>query len=341
MGPPELPGGNRLVRYAVLRSHSSFNGAAGITRRKLALDSNDWTIKALLQWGRRNYPAETQRCAVGVHVSQICASMGPPELPGGNRGQRIHNILENVGFNGAAGITRRKPDQPNLGPSSEKPGFNGAAGITRRKRGSDGPGSHQRTGLQWGRRNYPAETARDDNAPHQPPHQLQWGRRNYPAETCCSGRRATTRPSTCFNGAAGITRRKRLPQLGRRHPLDVLLQWGRRNYPAETHQSAMMEVFNVFGLQWGRRNYPAETVLLDLLRLQFAFPLQWGRRNYPAETHGHARLVCVPDDELQWGRRNYPAETPWRRRGSTCRPGASFNGAAGITRRKRPASKSR
>ena len=84
MGPPELPGGN--------------SAAAGISVNRLPS----------LQWGRRNYPAETpappgaeQSPAKGFNgaagitrrklvdlavagVHDALASMGPPELPGGN-----------------------------------------------------------------------------------------------------------------------------------------------------------------------------------------------------------------------------------------------------------------
>ena len=110
-------------------------------------------------------------------------------------------------------------------------------------------------------------------------------------------------------------------------------------------------------LQWGRRNYPAETLEIRLSRDDLARLLQWGRRNYPAETHRwHCRLGRTsesfngaagitrrkPDDgdreltlkvALQWGRRNYPAETGFTT-ASPVAPSPGFNGAAGITRRK-------
>ena len=135
----------------------------------------------VLQWGRRNYPAETVSDQRNWHLSRW-ASMGPPELPGGNVSEtaaRIERYLE----------------------------------------------------LQWGRRNYPAETRRVSPADSQrepasmgPPelpggntgvqqgssvdyYQLQWGRRNYPAETCAAACGSDDAPR-CFNGAAGITRRK-------------------------------------------------------------------------------------------------------------------------------------
>ena len=42
-------------------------------------------------------------------------------------------------------------------------------------------------------------------------------------------------------------------------PPQVLpLQWGRRNYPAETKDKSPKDILRDM-LQWGRRNYPAET----------------------------------------------------------------------------------
>ena len=183
---------------------------------------------------------------------------------------------------------------------------------------------------------------------------LQWGRRNYPAET--------------FDMQTALAMRK-------------TLQWGRRNYPAETFDMQTALAMRKT-LQWGRRNYPAETLLTEEEYPYYevasmgppelpggnsrgrgragggSMALQWGRRNYPAETcapsssaskrsaaasMGPPELpggnVVLPLDHgsaierLQWGRRNYPAETlqapvllPPLHRG--------FNGAAGITRRK-------
>ena len=63
MGPPELPGGNASTR-----------SRAPPKRWKL-------------QWGRRNYPAETRE-NLDIPREGEEASMGPPELPGGNRNQR-------------------------------------------------------------------------------------------------------------------------------------------------------------------------------------------------------------------------------------------------------------
>ena len=46
-----------------------------------------------------------------------------------------------------------------------------------------------------------------------------------------------------------------------------------------------------FSLQWGRRNYPAETTVTVARVAREAKALQWGRRNYPAETQGKNRGV--------------------------------------------------
>ena len=61
-------------------------------------------------------------------------------------------------------------------------------------------------------------------------------------------------------------------------------------------------------LQWGRRNYPAETAQPQV-EIPFGCRLQWGRRNYPAETRIVVRSCHGAEPRLQWGRRNYPAET--------------------------------
>ena len=84
MGPPELPGGNEAEKRWELpqviglqwgrrnypaetdafiiyqtSERNRFNGAAGITRRKLGIDVSLAEWAEGLQWGRRNYPAET------------------------------------------------------------------------------------------------------------------------------------------------------------------------------------------------------------------------------------------------------------------------------------------
>ena len=183
MGPPELPGGNWQRRSLRLLPWQCFNGAAGITRRKLAAPIPTTTAMAMLQWGRRNYPAETYS-AVPSDAMVFLASMGPPELPGGNpRGRDLYGSERNPlqwgrrnypaetrcrqmalrryrrCFNGAAGITRRKhdaarwlsaaTDAASMGPP-ELPGGNLSTTL---------PSPSRAGSLQWGRRNYPAETS--------------------------------------------------------------------------------------------------------------------------------------------------------------------------------------
>ena len=183
MGPPELPGGNLVRRKRPLLKRSA------------------------LQWGRRNYPAETwcegsdrfssarrfngaagitrrkPQDGWGYYPITEPASMGPPELPGGNVERVIRSMLRGAaGFNGAAGITRRK-----LAVCE--------AALHVVKRASMGPPE-----LPGG--NIPAPTIAAT-----PAASIQWGRRNYPAETR-SGGRSRRRSGPRFNGAAGITRRK-------------------------------------------------------------------------------------------------------------------------------------
>ena len=255
MGPPELPGGNDPPNDTRGRPRRRFNGAAGITRRKQKLSQTAAPAAPTLQWGRRNYPAETtdpnppalprderfngaagitrrKRLTIGtIPALAASASMGPPELPGGNHRLATHPPTHLERFNGAAGITRRKPKARSvILPSTCC--FNGAAGITRRK---PAPGMRIRAGiasLQWGRRNYPAETV------HAPPLRPNLGA-------------ASMGPPELPGGNGGV--------LGC--------------------------VVGHFGLQWGRRNYPAETAFARSHHTRGGAVLQWGRRNYPAETY--------------------------------------------------------
>ena len=208
MGPPELPGGN------------------------FKLFEGDREVLRVLQWGRRNYPAETagergrgsgrsrgfngaagitrrkQAGALAAESGAVRASMGPPELPGGNM-RGYHPVRFQLST-----LQWGRRNYPAETTSTTRihalttPRFNGAAGITRRKQKRwELPQVIGKSVLQWGRRNYPAETSPHPDAVR-PIRLLQWGRRNYPAETrqwiwCARHERR------CFNGAAGITRRKR------------------------------------------------------------------------------------------------------------------------------------
>ena len=206
MGPPELPGGNdynnltefeqKFMLQWGRRNYPAetrrrlprrkpgpkrFNGAAGITRRKQVSSSPSSTARSSLQWGRRNYPAETNVHKVPGNQHTV-ASMGPPELPGGNWS--------------CAGTGLLSGRSASMGPP-ELPGGNAAIGCA-------GPAVAL---LQWGRRNYPAETGAGQNT-------------TPPIATCFNGAAGITRRKRqsgrnrhrmgrrCFNGAAGITRRK-------------------------------------------------------------------------------------------------------------------------------------
>ena len=304
MGPPEFTGGNRRDLQLGRPGRLRFNGAAGIHRRKPAPKPPAATSCRVLQWGRRNSPAETTvwsgattgtssgfNGAAGIHrrkplpsagagLEIHVASMGPPEFTGGNSTEPLQATLATPCFNGAAGIHRRKRPGT-LGDVAPEPG------------------------LQWGRRNSPAETPAGAVgergvrlASMGPPEftggnddvpvgatvavtELQWGRRNSPAETPGYGGGPQGRPAG-FNGAAGIHRRKRVGAgADRRHP----------------HASMGPPEFT-------GGNFEQERLQASLDAL-----LQWGRRNSPAETS--------PDDRSDAG------------------AGRCFNGAAGIHRRKR------
>ena len=189
-----------------------------------------------LQWGRRNYPAETPEHQVpNVHVQG--ASMGPPELPGGNICVPSVRASETVSM------------------------------------------------LQWGRRNYPAETSTLPQQWSSASGGLQWGRRNYPAETRKrrappDGRRSASmgppelpggndlltecahrRAWSCFNGAAGITRRKhrQKPNIGEALNVCAKASMGPPELPGGNVGDGHAAASSQWMLQWGRRNYPAET----------------------------------------------------------------------------------
>ena len=212
MGPPELPGGNLSAGF----DHAEPQRA--------------------LQWGRRNYPAETHLPRDSVSVRAV-ASMGPPELPGGNTSAREES-------DGDRGASMGPPELPGGNPASrrqwcgrigsasmgppELPGGNDR--MNRRKRTTTTNASMGPPELPGGnRRRRAGRGLRLGDASMGPP-ELPGG--NIQSMTtamrvCC----------TCFNGAAGITRRKLLTDIG----VEIegqTLQWGRRNYPAETGQVA-------------------------------------------------------------------------------------------------------
>ena len=330
-----------------------------------------------LQWGRRNYPAETRDLRLRLAAAGS-ASMGPPELPGGNRRDQPAVAARRPRFNGAAGITRRKPAARSTAGYPAVPASMGPPELPGGNRRHAPPQDTPLCLLQWGRRNYPAETCAVAVGTDPLPPELQWGRRNYPAETTRIPARHFLR-RCCFNGAAGITRRKRDVTHSN---TDTLLQasMGPPELPGGNIDSEAPVAPSASRLQWGRRNYPAETSTprprwrrppagfngaAGITRRKLPVPqgevrtvsvLQWGRRNYPAETSHHRASPCATESasmgppelpggnadptlpsaslpaRLQWGRRNYPAETCSERAAHPQHP--CFNGAAGITRRK-------
>ena len=284
-----------------------------------------------LQWGRRNYPAETHspppppaaararfNGAAGItrrkqadrplRYGTCCqASMGPPELPGGNSCQVVKGSIRQVSFNGAAGITRRKQTirrrpraipvniasmgPPELPGGNEiwilrcralRIGFNGAAGITRRKP------LRKRPAFGW------------DGASMGPP-ELPGG------NTSIISSRETF--SVRFNGAAGITRRKPRYRSHRCCTAIATLQWGRRNYPAETlYRRASFISAEIASM--GPPELPGGNLLRGRNYRRDRMTLQWGRRNYPAETQqllradGFRKVASMGPPELPGGNAN-------------------------------------
>ena len=193
--------------------------------------------------------------------------MGPPELPGGNA-RAATRPLRRVRLNGAAGITRRKPNVPregrrrggaSMGPP-ELPGGNSrlppASSVAPQP-------------PQWGRRNYPAETCRGGLAIRQTA-SPQWGRRNYPAETSVTVEEWRRRSSASMGppelpggnilwgsvpAAWAALASMGPPELPGGNvegveaisTLDELPQWGRRNYPAETARIQVSVIQQVVG----------------------------------------------------------------------------------------------
>ena len=305
MGPPELPGGN----YHIV-------GEVGATL-------------VVLQWGRRNYPAETVATEVLLGLLQVLLQWGRRNYPAETTDFSFCEITI-LSFNGAAGITRRKqpPRRPlgggdlpaSMGPP-ELPGGNHYRPVLNRRarHASMGPpelpGGNSRPGvpsvvatcpLQWGRRNYPAETTIDRSSTVARA-TLQWGRRNYPAET----RVAVTllgQGSNRFNGAAGITRRK--PRLSS--------CWQTRGYR----------------LQWGRRNYPAETHTCGTSRRAWS-PGFNGAAGITRRKRTNETGPFWEPKGASMGPPELPGGNSWPNAQHLPEPCSSFNGAAGITRRKR------
>ena len=307
MGPPEFTGGNLFD----LRVYPS--------------------LRRRLQWGRRNSPAETAHRGSGDPEGRS-ASMGPPEFTGGNPGARSaapDRLGASMGPPEFTGGNQRHYQ----GNRARIGGFNGAAGIHRRKRAS--PAEHDFPmflRLQWGRRNSPAETLpihfQEQGVKHAsmgPPEftggnfrfsratltgksWLQWGRRNSPAETPTSSH-ILLHGQARFNGAAGIHRRKPEP-----HQLDLRRRGTRFNGAAGIHRRKLP-------YHPRERNHRAQASM---------GPPEFTGGNPPARPGGGE------PDCASMG----PPEFTGGNTGSACTKHGcrtSFNGAAGIHRRKRTA----
>ena len=209
MGPPEFTGGNPVDPIT------------------------DTRALAVLQWGRRNSPAETAIAHHGADLG-IRASMGPPEFTGGNRRRSGHPlrcaVMLQWGRRNSPAETSRRPE---AGSSVEHASM-GPPEFT---------GGNQR--MIGGAREA------DPLASMGPPEFTGGNLLDHGAAPDGAGR---------FNGAAGIHRRKPCSAPGGSPP-DCRLQWGRRNSPAETPKRAARSPPGPWTLQWGRRNSPAETAV--------------------------------------------------------------------------------
>ena len=261
--------------------------------------------------------------------------MGPPEFTGGNIRWMSASSICNSGFNGAAGIHRRKLTAQAVmmrmrtialqWGRRNSPAETWLVGLT------DDP---RPATLQWGRRNSPAETRRVWALTIFQPTRLQWGRRNSPAETQ-SERRQQPRRQFASMGPPEFTGGNAAMALYRQQ-VAILLQWGRRNSPAETSRP-QARALRSFDASMGppeftggnRRNVFAGCYDLESASMgppEFTggntvkIDVQARRHFYasmgpPEFTGGNGWYTPYPADgrtKLQWGRRNSPAETMGR-----------------------------
>ena len=110
----------------------------------------------------------------------VVASMGPPAFTGGNREREVLSIVHHLASMGPPAFTGGNR-AVELGRVLQAAGFNGAAGVHRRKFGAEGTSARFVMLLQWGRRRSPAEMGTSRPWPG-PFFELQWGRRRSPAE---------------------------------------------------------------------------------------------------------------------------------------------------------------
>ena len=208
--------------------------------------------------------------------------------------------------------------------------------------------------LQWGRRNSPAETCpvcraysrircasmgppeftggnRAPSLPSISSTELQWGRRNSPAETPQQCHRLVV-DDFRFNGAAGIHRRKHVPQ---RRPPDArrMASMGPPEFTGGNGTRGYVLPMPAGVLQWGRRNSPAETSRIRCERCS-------GHSRFNGAAGIHRRKHHRPGDRggRVPGRFNGAAGIHRRKPATSSVTNCSlisFNGAAGIHRRKR------
>ncbi len=181
--------------------------------------------------------------------------MGPRAFAHGDPGSRVYFLINEEGFNGAAGFRpRRHPMEYSLisqmsyasmGPRAfahgdfpvgwgeryEDPGFNGAAGFRPRRQGS-GEAAHECiVKLQWGRGLSPTETD-DARACARSGRRLQWGRGLSPTETGPASD-SSSRPVWASMGPRAFAH----GDLHHGHQsglIATVLQWGRGLSPTET-----------------------------------------------------------------------------------------------------------
>ena len=274
MGPPAFTGGNSAATERAEKLARASMGPPAFTGGNSGRRAQRAGHRPVLQWGRRRSPAEISRCvrgsncgagfngAAGVHRRKygapgperralFRASMGPPAFTGGNEcvkcGSRLqeHASMGPPAFTG--GNDPQRPVRPlRLLASMGPPAFTGGNIV-----------GAQAT----------ATSAR-----------LQWGRRRSPAEIYERG--VSRDGHGCFNGAAGVHRRKSANWPPWR--LATALQWGRRRSPAEISYRRMEGTVLGFASMGPPAFTGGNVDALDVAAHDRPV-LQWGRRRSPAE----------------------------------------------------------
>ena len=110
MRPPEFTGGNRYAPCGIPLNTPCFNEAAGIHRRKPAVDRRAGAATAAASMRPPEFTGGNPPQRDRGRRDRARASMRPPEFTGGNHDQgKLHAKRQRVRFNEAAGIHRRKP----------------------------------------------------------------------------------------------------------------------------------------------------------------------------------------------------------------------------------------